>query len=97
MRILLIHNYLTFRGGEDVTFRYQYGSDHYGWVMAANATALAFNPAQLKECINEYLAHPEMQRIERQNLINKLCYRVDGQSSQRIFAAIDSVMKSQNK
>jgi len=83
----------SFQGGEDVTFPYQYGADHYQWVLSENATALSFNSDQLKTHINEYLLHPEKQRTERANLIKKLCYKVDGKSSQRIVDKINSIQK----
>ena len=63
--------------------------------MDENATVLAFNPEQLKKSINDYLSNPEKQRKERKNLIDKLCYKVDGKSSQRIFTAIDNIVKSE--
>ncbi|OJI07366.1 hypothetical protein BK004_01385 [bacterium CG10_46_32] len=84
----------SFQGGEDVTYPYQYGADHYQWVLSENATKLSFNPKELKQQLNEYLVHPEEEQEERKNLINKLCYRVDGLASQRIVDAINSSVRT---
>ena len=74
----------SFQGGEDVTYPYQYGADHYQWVLRENATLLSFTPEELKEQIQDCLHHPEKKRAERKKLIAALCYKVDGRSSERL-------------
>jgi len=82
----------SYRDGKDITIPSLYGTDHYKWVLDLEATALVYNFNQLKDKINDYLLHPEHQKNEREQLVKKLCYKVDGQSSLRLADSIKKII-----
>lgn len=75
------------RTGEDVT-SVLYETNHYTEVINTGGVDYVLNEEQLLNSVNNYLSHPEYKSAERQKLLEKLCYRVDGQSSKRVAAAI---------
>lgn len=83
----------TFQGDKDITAESHYGTDHYGWVLDTKATAVVNSKAELKEKINKYLLNPKLQSAEREVLREKLCYRVDGKSSERLAQAINNILQ----
>ncbi len=71
------------RNGKDTT-PLLYTQDHYAWVLETNAVDIVHNENELLQSINAYLLNPERKTEERKDLLQKLCYRVDGKSSERI-------------
>lgn len=86
----------AFQGGKDITSVGHYGTDHYGWVLDTKATLVANSTEELKDCINAYLLHPELKSKEREALREKLCYGVDGKSSERLAVAINKILSNQH-
>lgn len=80
------------RTGQDVSHLY-YEMDHYADVLKTKAVDLVHSQEALLAAVNQGLLHPERKREERKRLIADLCYKVDGQSSSRMFAAIDNLVK----
>lgn len=80
-----------YQGKKDVTFLMQ-STDHYQWVLDTNGTSITKNAAELKEAINKYLVNPQFKSAERQILRDRLCYKVDGQSSDRIVEVINNIL-----
>lgn len=76
---------------EDLT-HILYETDHYREVLDTNAVDLVKNEEELLEAINNYLLHPEFRHEEREALLDKLCYKVDGQSSSRIAEVIKDAL-----
>jgi len=71
------------RSGKDVS-PLLYTQDHIEWVLETDAVDLIHNKDDLKESINTALLNPDSKRKEREQLLKKLCYKVDGNSSDRI-------------
>lgn len=69
--------------GKDVSY-IMYNHDHYQPIMKIKATDLAYSEEELVEQINNCLLHPEHKREERKKVLDILCYKVDGKSSERI-------------
>ncbi len=82
-----------YKGGIDSTEVF-YESDHNGWVMDTKAVIKPKSYAELKEAINTYLLNPQTLAKERVVLRDRLCYRVDGQSSKRIVRALHNILQS---
>tara|TARA_Y100000310_G_C20655136_1_gene801597 strand:+ start:112 stop:1023 length:912 start_codon:yes stop_codon:yes gene_type:complete len=80
-----------YRKGKDITPLMQY-SNHYEWVLETNATYKANNDEELKKYINEVLLYPENKSSEREVLRDKLCYKVDGRSSERMVKALETII-----
>jgi len=68
--------------GDDAKVIYE--QDHYQWVVETGALSMVNNDEELAEAINNYLRHPEFKFFERQQLVKKLCYQVDGRACERI-------------
>ncbi len=83
----------SYIGGKDVTEEHHYGTDHYGWVLETQATAVAHSEKELKDHINTYLCHPETKSAERETLRKELCYKVDGKSSERLVTVLQNVLE----
>ncbi|MBI5401575.1 CDP-glycerol glycerophosphotransferase family protein [Candidatus Wolfebacteria bacterium] len=79
--------------GEDIS-HILYETNHYGEVLNTGAVDLVKNKERLLDSVNNYLLHPEHKAEERQILLNKLCYRADGDSSYRIFKVIEEVLNT---
>lgn len=84
----VLHN---LRNGRDVTNVY-YEMDHYQDVLKTGAVDLVKNEKELLHSINDYLIHPERNQAARKILLDKLCYKVDGNSSRRIAKEILSLL-----
>lgn len=84
----VLHN---LRSGKDVTNTY-YEMDHYQDVLKTGAVDLVKSEQELLDSLNKYLAHPGHKREERKILLNKLCYKVDGNSAKRISDEILSML-----
>jgi len=86
-----------FANGKDVTHAI-YKTSHYSYVTATNAISFADNNKELIEKINYYLENPDHKKRERQTLLDKLCYKVDGKSAERIAENIlDMLNKYEQK
>lgn len=81
-----------YRKGKDITPLMQY-SNHYEWVFNTNATFRAHNFQELKEFLNVCLRDPSVKRKEREDLRNKVCYKVDGRACERIAEALEVIMR----
>ena len=79
------------RSGRDVTGVY-YEMDHYQDVLKTGAVDLVHSEQELLGSVNRCLLHPEHRRAERKILLDKLCYKVDGNSSKRIADEILSLL-----
>lgn len=81
-----------FEDDQDITARRNYGTTHYQWVLSTKATAKVDTPEKLKKQINKYLLNPKLQAEERAELREKLCYKVDGQSSERLVNVLNKII-----
>lgn len=80
-----------YRKGKDITPLMQHTS-HYEWVIDTDATFRATSPEELKRYINLCLENPSVKAEERKVLRERLCYRVDGKSSERLVEALEKVI-----
>jgi CDP-glycerol glycerophosphotransferase (TagB/SpsB family) len=69
--------------GRDLT-NVAYQTCHYKWVLETGAVSLAANQEELYHQINYYLEYPETKRKERRQLVENLCYKLDGYSADRL-------------
>lgn len=83
-----------FSGKKDITPNMAFTSTHYEWIFSTNGTSVAMNPEELKSLINQYLENPSLKSKERLALREKLCYKVDGKSSERMVNAIKDILDS---
>ncbi len=65
-----------------------YDRNHYIYVMDTKGAALAKDKKQLVQAIQRYLDNPKAEECERVELREKLLYRVDGKSSQRVAETV---------
>ena len=84
----------SYQDGKDISREALYGANHDKWVLGSKATSLAYNFEELKEKINNYLLNPVQKQEERRNLVRTLCYKVDGNSSQRLVGAIIKIVST---
>jgi|SRR3989344_713973 len=61
-----------------------YNCTHYNAVLSEKSTTLAKSGDEVMEWLQKYLENPSTLKNERKNTINKLCYKIDGNSSKRI-------------
>jgi hypothetical protein len=52
--------------------------------LETGAVSLAANQEELYHQINYYLEYPETKRKERRQLVENLCYKLDGYSADRL-------------
>jgi|GEM_PF-1027107 len=81
------------KNGRDITTSACYTSDHFSWVMETKGTKKVDTCGALKEQIDRYLLNPQLESREREILRQKLCYYIDGKSSERIFDILDNIQK----
>lgn len=79
------------RTGRDVTNTY-YEMDHYQDVLKTGAVDLVKSENELVESLNKYLLNPEHKNEQRKILLDKLCYKVDGHSAERVATEILSML-----
>ena len=82
------------QNGRDITAKALYNSDHFDWVLETGATKKVNSSQELKKQINQYLLNPSLEARERGVLRNKLCYRLDGQSSERLVSLINKIISN---
>ncbi|MFH1662271.1 MAG: radical SAM protein [Candidatus Falkowbacteria bacterium] len=73
-----------------------YDAEHYKLVIKENAISLVNNEKKLVEKIKFYLKHPGYKTKERKNLIDNLCYKVDGESAERTVKNIINKLRQDN-
>ncbi len=73
--------------GQDLSLQL-YETDHFQAVLKTQALDLITSDKSLQKAINNVLLHPEYKQEERKNLLDSLCYKVDGKSSERIAEVI---------
>lgn len=71
----------------------RYGTEHLTKALAAGGMRRARSRDELAAAINDYLGHPEHDRIGRARLVAEQCWRVDGKAGERISAAIIGAVK----
>lgn len=81
-----------YRKGEDITPQMLY-TEHYSWILESKGTSLIYTLDELKNCVNQYLLDPNIKSKERAVLREKVCYKVDGKSSERMVAAIEDILQ----
>lgn len=69
--------------GQDITAML-YEADHARWVLSTGAVSLVHSEAELLSAIRCYFNDPNFKEDERQKLLKKLCFKVDGKSSERV-------------
>jgi CDP-glycerol glycerophosphotransferase (TagB/SpsB family) len=79
------------RTGKDLSY-FLYEADHFQDVLNTGAVDLVRSENDLFQSIDAYLTHPERKKEERKKLLEKMCYKVDGQSSKRIADEILSMI-----
>lgn len=80
----ILHNPRT---GEDISKKW-YETDHMLAVLSTNAVDIVSSDKELIDMINMNLKNPERKHKERQALIDEVCYKIDGHSSQRVADVI---------
>ncbi len=84
------------RNGKDTT-PLLYTQDHYAWVLETGAVDLVHSERELLESINSYLVDPSQKNKERARLLENLCYKVDGRSSERIANILIEIANTHNE
>src|SRR3989338_277807 len=84
-----------YRNGKDVTGEVE--TTNYGGVLETNATSVTHNSDELKKAINQYLENPATKAAERAVFRERLCYKVDGKSSERMVEAIGDILRKSAK
>lgn len=81
--VTVAYDVLMDRNGNDISSEL-YKTDHYSAVVKTGAIDMVYNKDELLSSINHNLTEPTHKHEERQKLLNKLCYKVDGKSSERV-------------
>lgn len=81
----------TFQRGRDVTAKIA-KVVHYQWVFDTGATISTHSYDELKKAINKCLLDPKYKSKEREDLIDQMCYKVDGKSSLRVADCINTFL-----
>ncbi|MCK5211116.1 CDP-glycerol glycerophosphotransferase family protein [Candidatus Parcubacteria bacterium] len=80
----------SLNSGPIIPMRELYNCTHYNVVLNEKSVSLANNGEEVISLIEQYLKNNKLHQKERQNTINKLCYKIDGNSSERIYKIIKS-------
>ena len=65
-----------------------YNCFHYNAVLKEKSVTLAKNSSEVIDWIDKYIKNPSINHEERKKTVDKLCYKIDGQSASRITEAI---------
>tara|TARA_B100000315_G_C14519775_1_gene560977 strand:+ start:177 stop:521 length:345 start_codon:yes stop_codon:yes gene_type:complete len=76
--------------GEDIS-TVLYEHDHYQPILELDSIDLVFSEKELFESLNIYLKDSTMKEGNRKKVLDRLCYKVDGNSSKRVAEAILSL------
>jgi hypothetical protein len=68
--------------------RRHYDTDHYGYVVQTGAVRVAETPEMLFDEVRRYLADDSLERANRAQLLDDLCYKHDGRSGERVAQKI---------
>ncbi len=82
---------LRFENSKDIT-PIIYETGFYREVINTNATEMVYSYHELFKAINNFLKDPSWHSEGRDVLRNKLCYKVDGQSGNRLFSLIQKYL-----
>lgn len=85
-----------YRGKQDIT-PFLYRAVHIEWMLETKAVELARNENDLLRILNSALAHPGRLAGERVILRDKLCYKVDGKSSERLVGVLVKICDDVNQ
>lgn len=66
--------------------------EHHQPVLASGGVRVARSVAEFVEHLNAYLAHPELDRAGRKQIVATECWRMDGRSSHRVAEALFAAM-----
>lgn len=69
-----------------------YDREHFQYVLKTGGARLAKNSKEMAKYINLYLENSELDKGKREELRNKLIYKIDGQSSRRVAEAVLSLL-----
>lgn len=70
-----------------------YHHDHFQDVLETGAVDMVYSKKELFKSINNYLKNPDYKKENRQKLMDKMCYKVDGKSSKRIADVLLGMLK----
>ncbi len=62
--------------------------EHFYDILGSGGVKITNNFDELFEAMNNYLKNPELDRDKRKKLCEKVCYKIDGMSSERILKEI---------
>ena len=79
--------------GKDVTTEKLYSTDHVHWLMSPGGVEKVDSYDELKTAINNYLRDPSINSEGRERMRERLCYKVDGKSSERLARAIEDILE----
>ncbi len=65
---------------------------HFRPVVESRATAFANDPDELVGHVLRYIENPELHRVERKQLAESMCFRVDGRSAERIATYLQETL-----
>ncbi len=68
-------------------------TSYYQKVVKSGGVRAADGPDALKKHVNAYLENPELDKAGREFLRSRMCYKLDGRSSVRIAAFLQSLLK----
>jgi len=66
--------------------------DHYRPVVQSEATSITRNISEFMSAIHSYLKNPEYKSVEREQLRETMCYKVDGKSAYRVVKHIHAII-----
>lgn len=75
----------------------QYNLTHFQGVMKRKPTVLARSAPELLEWLDRYTKNPMLLSAERKKTLEDICFKVDGRASERIAAALLSLLNFNEK
>ena len=72
--------------------RRYYDFDHFQPILKSGATSTADSFEKFVSMIRRYLENPELESLERSQLRETICYKVDGLSGQRVASNIHRIL-----
>ena len=73
---------------QQIPIKSLYNCFHYNAVLKEKSVTLAKNSSEVIDWIDKYIKNPSINHEERKKTVDKLCYKIDGQSASRITEAI---------
>jgi len=90
--IVLIGFGCEFQGEKDISIPKLYGTDHMRWLLETGGAPRVSSKEALFTEIERAFSDPGYYAEGREVIRNSLCYKVDGNSSERISSFVDEVM-----